>query len=99
MVAAQHERQVSIGKGALDAVRDLTAGLADLGEEANALVPDRGRLGHCRLNVSPVDGRATDLRKPRLQARIADRRRPHVHASPPGAEVEARADDCYRPAR
>ena len=65
-------------------------------EVAHPLVADRRRLGDGGLDVAEVDALAAELLDPRLEARVPDRRRTHVHAAAPGPEVEGGADDGDR---
>ena len=52
-----------------------------------------GRLGHRRADVAPVDHLAAELADPRLELRVADRRRAHVDPAAAGAEIEPGPDD------
>ena len=92
VIAAQYERQEPLLAGAHDEIRDPFAARLDLVQKADALAADRDRFGHRRLDVSPVHRAPADPGEPSLQARVADRRRPHVDAAAASAEIERRAD-------
>ena len=70
--------------------------LADLHDRrrgsARAGRPPSVASGTGERDVAPVGDVAAELADARLQPRVADRRRPHVDAAPPGAEVEPGAD-------
>ncbi len=70
------------------------AGVLDLGEEASTRVAGRGRLRDHGLDVAPVRALEPETRQALVQARVADRRGPHVHAATAGAQVERATDDC-----
>ena len=63
------------------------------GQEARALVVERRRLGHRRLDVPVVSHVVAKALQTLLEARVADRRRPHVDAAAALPEVERRTDD------
>src|SRR5581483_11072968 len=70
------------------------AEIEDLIEVAGTRAAHRRRLDDGRDDVAGVgDPRSQLLGELLLEAGIADRRRPHVDAAAPGAEVERRADD------
>ena len=60
-------------------------------------IADLRRLRHARLDVAPVDAGPAEPGDPLLQAGVADRRRAHVDAAAPGAEIEPGADQRDRP--
>ena len=80
-------------------VGQLLAGALD-----RAPVPGRGvafveRLDHARPHVAVIVHRQAELLDPLAEKRVADRRRPHVNPSPPGAQVESGADHADRAGR
>src|ERR1700761_1224140 len=93
MVAAEDERQRTAPHGVRDEPREAVAEVEDLAEIAGVLVAhvrgldnrgdDVARVGHAHAQL---------LGELLLETRIADRRRTHIDAPPPGAEVERRAD-------
>ena len=88
VVAAQDDRDGAfLGRGR-DATRNALAGVLDLGEEARTRVAGRGRLGDRGLDVAPVRALEPEPREAVVQARVADRGGPHVHAATAGAQVE-----------
>ncbi len=93
MVSAEHEGHRSARSDLGDARCDQLARVVDLGEEARALVPQRGGLGHGGLDVPLVAHGVPETDESLLEPRVPDRRRPHVDAASPLPEVERRADD------
>ena len=94
VVAAEHERQAALLDRAGDERGDLLAGGDDLGQEAHARRPptvDASATAVWTLPQSETERPSAG--QPRLEPRVADRRRPHVDTAPAGAEVERRADD------
>ena len=74
---------------------DALAGVLDLGEEACTRVSGRGRLRRPRSRRCPSPTHSSpSARQAVVQARVADRGGPHVHAATACAEVERAADDC-----
>src|SRR4029453_14197830 len=93
VVAAEHQRHQAFPAGSLDFSRDPRACLEDLVQESSALDARLTRLGERRLDVAAVldlDARALE---PFAQARVPDRRGPHVDAAAARAEIERRSDD------
>jgi hypothetical protein len=92
VIASEHEWQIAVPRCAFDERSDLCPSLPELREEACALVFDLGCLGNGRLDVAEIDGVVADIVQTRLESRVADRGRSHVHAAPPRAEIERGAD-------
>src|SRR5205085_3903142 len=95
MVAAQDKRKAFLVGGAADQLRDVPARLEDLVQEARPLVTNVRRLGDMRAHVAPVVRVASERANALGEPRVADRRRPHVDAAAPGAEVECGSNDRY----
>ncbi len=93
VVAAEHERHASLLGRVLDERGDVLARLLDLREVARGRVALVGCLGDRRDDVAPVGDVAAELADAGRQVGVADRRRAHVDAAAPGAEVEPDADD------
>ena len=93
VIAAEHERNRARARLLDDLRGDPLARRLDLRKKARALVAERRRLGHGRLDVPVVANRVAEALEPLLEARVANRRRPHVDAAPALPEVERRADD------
>ena len=92
VVAAENEGRRS-GVRLLDHLGgDAGAGLLDLGQEPRALVMQRRRFGHGRLDVAVVSHGVAEAHQTLLEPRITDRRRPHVHAAAALPEVECGPD-------
>ena len=92
VVAAEHERKAPAGHRGGHEASDPLAGREDLRQEASVLVPHLRRFGDGRVDVPAVLAGTAEALDPRVEARIADRRRPHVHPAAPRAEVEWRPD-------
>jgi hypothetical protein len=95
VVAAEHERNRAAGGRLRDQLRDVAAGLLDLGEEARVLVPRVDRLRDGGADVPSVRVLVAKPRDPGVEPRIADGGRAHVDATAPGAEVERSTDDGH----
>jgi hypothetical protein len=96
VVAAEDEWQVAACLRSRDQVGDALAGRLDLVQEAGVLVAERDRLGHGRDDVPPVLADPPELGDPRVEARVADRRRSHVDAAAPLPQIERCPDDRNR---
>ena len=93
VISAQDEgKRTTIG-GRRDARRDPLAGLTNLGQETNVLVPESHRFLDDRLDVPLVVNRVPQAREPVLEARVAQGGRAHVDAATALPEVERGADD------
>jgi hypothetical protein len=92
VVAAEDERQPTLGLRAGNSVGDAVARAEDLGEVARALVSDGSGLGDRRLHVAEIGAIAAELLDPRLQPGVPDRRGTHVHAASARTEIEGRPD-------
>ena len=97
MVAAEDDRRAPLLDRPGDRAGDPLAGLLDLVEEARLRAPARGRFRDDRVHVPPVIALDAELLETILEARVANRRRAHVDAAAPGAEVERGADDRRLP--
>ena len=96
VVASEDERQVPALDGTCHELSDPLAGLLDLRQEARVLIADRACLGNGGHDVAPVLAAPPELRDLRVEARVPNRRGPHVDAPPAGTEIERRADDRNR---
>ena len=96
VVAAEHERPVAVLERTDDELCDLLARLLDLRQEPRLLVAVGDGLGDGSPDVALVHRGHADLVEPRLEPRVADRRRPHVDAAAALAEIEWRTDDRNR---
>jgi hypothetical protein len=95
MVTAEDERHKPVGPGALDLASDATAGLEDLRQEAGPLRSPCASFRERSLDVAAILDLHAGADEPIPQARVADRRRAHVHTAATGPEVERGSDDCH----
>jgi hypothetical protein len=93
VVSSEHERSLPGGHGLSHRAGDTRADLADLGQEACALVVDRRRLGLGAIDVPVVAHLVPERADPLLEPSGPHRRGSHVDAASPLAEVERRSDD------
>jgi hypothetical protein len=92
VVSPEHERQIAVSRGAFDERCDPRPRLLDLRQEAGTFVLDLGRFRNGRFDVAEIDGLVADLSQTRLEPRVADRGRAHVHTATTRAEIERGAD-------
>jgi hypothetical protein len=93
VVSTEDEWQQRLAARMLDLRRHPAAGLEDLVEEAGPLGAARLGLREGRLHVAAVLDVDPCAGEALTEAGVANRRRAHVDAPPPGAEVESRSDD------
>ena len=93
MVTAEHKRDECVSRRLGNELGDVPTRLLDLRQEAGVLVDDGSRLGHSRAHVSAIDVLVAELGNARGKAGVPNRRRTHVNAAAPGAEVERGADN------
>ena len=100
MVAAEHDRRLSVTTGIGDEMRDAIAKLEDRAEETRVGVALVHRLRNGRGDVAEVDGvDAECLCEMLLEPRVANRGRPHVDTAATGPEVERSPDQRYPASR
>jgi CheY-like chemotaxis protein len=93
VVTAEHQRLVAFLDRARQELGNPLVRLLDLRQEPEPLVADRARLRDGRRDVAPILHAPAEALDASVEARIADRRGAHVDATPPGAQIERRADD------
>jgi hypothetical protein len=74
---------------------DLRARGEDLGQVTGRFVSHGGDFGHLGLYVAEVDDVSAQLLHPLREARVTNRARSHVDATPARSEVERGAEDRY----
>ena len=93
MIAAEHERRLAGARRRSNELRNAVAELEDLRQEAGAFITARERFRNGRVDVALIVRDDPERVREMLgKLRVADCRRPHVHASPAGAEIERSAD-------
>ena len=98
MVAAEDERRLPVAPCLRDELRHTVAQLEDLREVAGLVVTLERRLCDGRLDVAEIVRLDAELLGQMLRnARVANRRGPHVDSPPAGAEVEGSADESHLP--
>jgi hypothetical protein len=93
VVAAEDQRQQTVRAHASYLLGDAGRRLQDLVQEAGTLRAAPVRLRQARLHVAAVVDFDSGALEALAQAGVADRRRPHVDATPPRAEVERCSED------
>ena len=92
VVSAQHEGRHPLFQGLGHCFRRSRAGLGDLLQITRIRAAEFLRLGDFDGHVAAVLDMMAEGLQPRLQARYAHRRGPHVDAAAAGAHVERHAD-------
>ena len=92
VVAAEHERHRARLGGAPHERRNPFARAQHGQQVARVRLADLGCFGDSGLDVAPVLDSSPDLREPRVETCVPDRRRSHVDAATSLSEVERRAD-------
>jgi len=95
VVAAEHQRNKPFFTNAFDLGRDPRAGVQDLVEETRLLGAPRPRFRKDRLDVASILDIDPGAGEVSMQAGIADRRRAHVDAPAPCAEIESSSHDRH----
>jgi hypothetical protein len=102
VIPAEHERELAVGDGLRDRLREAPADRPRLVEELRAALDGFARVGVAFLRsrnreVPAVRARESHPLQLVGQAGVPDRRGPHVHAAPVRAEVHRHADDACCP--
>ena len=93
MVAAQHQRDLLFGEGAIHHERQALAGKRDLRQVLGAVGTLRQAFRLIHRYVAQIVGMVAQRRQPLIQIGHANGGRPHVHAAAVLAEIQRRSDD------
>ncbi len=88
MVTTEDNRKESVARRTPYELGDPLGRFLDLREKAGVLVTGVRGLCDRRLDVAQVHVLVAEVPETRCQPRVANRRRTHVNATTPGAEVE-----------
>ena len=93
MIAAQHQRDLSLIGGALDHLRQARAGVGDLRKIARVGGTRGQALRLVHDHVAQIFDLVAQLGELLIQTGDAQGRRSHVHAAASRAQIHGRADD------
>ena len=93
MIAAQHQRDLSLTGGALDHFRQARAGVGDLRKIARVGGTGRQAFRLVHDDVAQILGQVAQLGEFLIQAGDAQGRGAHIDAAASRAQIHGRADD------